>query len=106
MLIVPTQPHPSQVITITLASQPCMINIYQKSTGLYIDLYLNSAPIVTGVICENANRIVRDAYFGFVGDLMFVDTQDSADPTYDGLGTRYLLFYVEESDLQAVGLSG
>jgi hypothetical protein len=34
-------------------------------------------------------------------DLAFCDTQSSADPTFDGLGTRYLLYFLEKSDLRA-----
>ena len=43
---------------------------------------------------------IRDSpYLGFVGDLMFADTQGASDSSYDGLGTRYLLVYLEVSDL-------
>ena len=39
------------------------------------------------------------SYLGFVGDLMFSDTQGTSDPSSPGLGTRYLLMYIEASDL-------
>jgi hypothetical protein len=31
---------------------------------------------------------------GFIGNLLFVDTQGSSDPTYDGLGSRFSLVYL------------
>jgi hypothetical protein len=56
---------------------------------------------VQGVICQNWNRIIRSAYLGFVGDFAFWDTQGSNDPTFGGFGSRFLLFYLEKSDLPA-----
>ena len=108
MLAIPIQAAPNQSLTVTLANQPCLINIYQLSTGLYIDLYVNSSPIITGVICQNANRIVRDLYLGFIGDLAFFDTFATAqipptDPVYTGLGAQYVLMYLETSDLDGEG---
>jgi hypothetical protein len=99
MQILPTAAIPSQSMTAALAGQSCRINVYTKSTGLFCDLYVNDNLIVGGVICLNTVLIVRDAYFGFVGDLAFFDLQGSTDPIYSGLGTRYILGYVEASEL-------
>jgi hypothetical protein len=99
MLIVPLQPVAAQTVLVTLANQACRINVYQKRTGLYVDLYVSNAEIVTGVIAENANRIVRSAYLGFIGDLAFFDTLGASDPYYTGLGAQYALAYLEASDL-------
>lgn len=99
MLAIPLQAVPSQTVAVALAGQPCTINVYERRTGLYVDLLVSSAPIVQGVIALNANLIVRDAYRGFVGDLAFFDTEGAADPTSDGLGGRFFLAYLEASDL-------
>lgn len=99
MKTVPLSPVPSQKPTTLLGAQNCQIKVYQKTTGVYLDLYVNNAPIVTGVIARDRVLIVRQAYLGFVGDLSFFDTQGVADPTYDGLGARYQLVYLEASDL-------
>lgn len=96
MLNVPIQPVPSQTLAVVLNNQSCRINIYTKRQGLFFDLYVANAPIVTGVISLDANRLVRDAYLGFIGDMAFFDTQGSSDPVYTGLGTRYVLLYLEE----------
>lgn len=98
MLIIPIIDTPSQSLKVQLAGQNCKINLYQKSTGFFCDLYVNDALIVGGVICENLNRIVRSAYLGFTGDLMMMDTQGSDDPSTPGLGARFLLCYIETSD--------
>lgn len=103
MLQIPLQPIPNQSISTTLASQNCRINIYQRTTGLFCDLYVDNALIIGGVICQNLNRIVRDVYLGFVGDFGFCDTQGDSDPDYTGLGSRYLLIYLEASDLNGAG---
>lgn len=101
MLIIPTKPVAAQTISVLLAQQDCQIVISQKSTGMYLDLYVGGALIIGGVICENLNRIVRSLYLGFVGDLAFLDTEGAGDPVYTGLGTRYLLAYIEQSELPA-----
>lgn len=99
MLVVPLKAVPSQVVAVTLAGQSCKIGVYHRRTGLYVDVHLADAPIQTGVIALNANKIVRSAYLGFVGDLAFFDTLGTADPDYTGLGDRFVLMYLEASDL-------
>ena len=101
MLEVPLQAVPNQTLTVSLGGQNCQLNLRQQPTGLYMDVFVNNALIIGGVICENLNRIVRDLYLGFVGDLMFDDTQGGTDPYYTGLGTQYVLVYLEASDLPA-----
>ena len=99
MQIVPLQPLPNQTLQAQLGGQACSLNVYQYAYGLFVDVYVNNALIVAGVIAENLNRIVRSTYLGFVGDFVFVDTQDAADPVYTGLGGRFQLVYLEEADL-------
>lgn len=102
MQIIPLQPVPSQTFTITLNNQLCQINVYQKNTGLFLDLFVGGVLIIGGVICLNLVRIVRNTYLGFIGDLAFIDNQGSSDPFYTGLGTRYSLAYLELPDVAAV----
>lgn len=99
MRIIPTQAVPSQKITVQLSNQSCTILLNQKTDGMFMDLSVNDVLIIGGVICQNLNRIVRDAYLGFIGDLIFIDTQGRADPYYSGLGSRYSLAYLEVTDL-------
>jgi hypothetical protein len=99
MQIIQIQAVPAQMLQVTLSGQSVQISLYQKTTGLFCDVSVNNSVIVTGVICQNLNRIVRDVYRGFVGDLAFLDQQGTSDPTYDLLGTRYLLLYLAPGDL-------
>lgn len=99
MNLIPLQPIPSQTFAVTLAGQSCVIAVYAKTTGLYLDLTLSGLPIVGAVRCHNLVRLVRQAYLGFVGDLAFVDTQGTTDPVYTGLGSRYVLAYFAPDEL-------
>lgn len=98
MLIVPIKPLPNQAVQVQLADQACAIEILQTAFGLFMNLYVGSNLIIAGVLCENLNRIVRSLYLGFSGDFVFADTQGSSDPDYTGLGTRFILIYLEDGE--------
>ncbi len=106
MQVVPIQALPNQTFQAQLGGQACIISDYQLQYGLFMDVFLNGAPIVLNVICQNKNRIVRDLYLGFPGDLAFYDTQQGVDgvgqdPDYTGLDGRYQLIYIEAGELPA-----
>ena len=102
MQIVTVKPLRNQTINVQLAGQNCTLNIYQKSTGMFMDVLVDGSQIIGGVICQNLNRIVRSLYLGFVGDFCFIDNQEgTADPFYLELGTRFILAYLETTDLPA-----
>lgn len=96
---IPITATPSQKLTVLLGGQQCQISVYQKSTGVFLDLSVNNAPIVTAIICLDRVKLVRYAYLGFIGDLSFIDTQGTSDPDYSGFGSRYQLLYLQASDL-------
>ncbi len=99
MFEIQVQSTPNQTFQVQLDGQSCTLNIYQQAYGLYMDVLINGVLIIGGVICENLNRIVRSLYLGFSGDFIFVDTQGSDDPIFTGLGSRFVLIYLEASDL-------
>jgi hypothetical protein len=99
MLIIPLTAVPAQTVEVILVQQSCRITVRQKSTGMYLDLYKSGALLIGGVICQDRNRIVRDAYFGFIGDLCFLDNEGREDPVFTGLGVRFSLAYLEVADL-------
>jgi hypothetical protein len=107
---------PSQTVNVVLAGQNCQIAIYQKqpvvdvygvAAGLFLDLVVNNVPITTGVKCLDRARLLLDRqYLGVVGDFMFLDTTGTgppdfmgSPPDYTGLGSRFLLIYLEASDI-------
>ena len=96
-LIIPIADVPSQTVSTSVGNQSVTFNIYQKSTGLYVDVICPSMLYggLYGVSCLNGVRIIRNTYFGFVGDFIFYDIQSpQQDPSYPGIGTRYLLVYL------------
>ena len=104
MLTIPLQPLPSQVVRTIVGNQSTTLTIRQLADALYMTIELDGKVILENVICENANRIIRDAYFGFVGDFMFIDNSGdnglpSEDPYFTGLGSQFTLLYLEVADL-------
>lgn len=108
--LVPLQAVPSQKVKTTLNDQIVELDIYQLRYGMFINVTVNGTLVIGAVICQNLNRIIRNAYLsapaGFSGDFVFYDTQGTSDPTFAGLGTRYQLLYLSEDDLTTLGLSG
>lgn len=90
---IPLVATPAQSLAVQLGDQQCTIDIYQKTTGLYLDLRVGGRRIVTGVACLDRTWMVLDVYRGFVGDLAFVDTQGTSDPDYTGLADRFQLWW-------------
>lgn len=109
MLIVPVRAVASQVLTVQLSNQSTRLAIYSKpiptgGASLYMDVSVNDALIIGGVLCLQNVAIVRTAYLGFVGDFAFYDTQPDPlagpqDPDYTGIGARWPLYYFEPGEL-------
>lgn len=98
LLVIPLQPVPSQTLTALLNQQQTQIVLRQMGDAMFLDLYVDNALIVGGVVCENRNNLVRNSYLGFDGDLIFTDTQagtdGGSDPVYTGLGSQFVLLYL------------
>lgn len=91
--VIPLVAVPSQSLTVTLGNQRVRLQVYEKAFGLFVDVFVNDALVIGGVVARNLTYIVRSAYLGFAGDLYFSDTMGRDDPDYTGVGTRFLLFY-------------
>lgn len=92
------QPVPSQQLQVVLGGQNCQIAVYMLGELIYVDLNSNGADISTAVIARDVVPLVPTAYLGFVGNLIFTDTQGTSDPTFDGLGARYQLVYLTAAE--------
>lgn len=103
-LSVPLQPIANQTAQCALGGQAVTLNVYQQAFGLYMDVLLGTQGIVQGIICLNKTLIVRNTYFGFLGDFIFLDTQGTSDPVFTGLGSRYSLLYLSTADIAALNL--
>lgn len=93
MLVIPLSPTPSQVVNVLLAGQDVKLNVYQKSTGLFVDVFVAGVALKVAQIARDRVVLVRHEYLGFLGDLFFKDLQGLADPDYTGLGGRFVLGY-------------
>lgn len=101
ILSIPIEDTNAQTMRVALGGQSCRIDVRQRATGLFLDLYVNDAPTIVGVACRDRCRIVRSGYLGFIGDLIFVDQQGLEDPASPGLGTRFALCYLDASEVTA-----
>ena len=88
-----------QTINVTLNNQPCKIRLVQRETCMYMDFYLNDVLISAGIPCWYGNKMIRYDYLGFSGDLVFMDLEGESNPEWSGLGDRYKLYYLLESEL-------
>jgi hypothetical protein len=96
MQYVPIQSTPSQTIKAVLGGQNCQIALYAKTQGLFVDINADGVEIVSGVIARDAVPLLARGYTGFIGNLLFVDTQGASDPQYSGLGSRFNLIYLTD----------
>ena|SRR5690348_1142035 len=102
MIVIPLQPIPAQAFNVSLNGQLCRIVLYQKGDYFYMDLTVNGVVALQARMVLNSVWIVRYAYLGLVGDLVMFDTQGTNDgPTYDGLGSRYQLYYLTPDEIAA-----
>lgn len=102
--VVPVRPIANQTLQVQLGGQACTINVFQQVYGLYVDVLIGTQDVVLGVIGLNGTFIVRSAYLGFVGDLVFADIQGTDDPVYTGLGGRWQLLYLTADEIAALNL--
>lgn len=100
MQIVSLQPKKAQETTVDLGDQSVTLRIVQRTTGLYIDIGIDNEWIAQGVLCLNCNKLVRYPYLGFAGELFFADTTGSDDPSYEGLGSRFILCYASAEEME------
>ncbi|WP_374413299.1 hypothetical protein [Novosphingobium colocasiae] len=92
-LRIPLAALPAQTVNIRLAQQSCRLSVYQKRTGLYLDLWINDALVAAGMLARDRVWLIRSPAAGFVGDLAFIDTQGKDDPEYTGLADRFQLVW-------------
>lgn len=122
MQILPLAAVPSQTFSAALSNQAVNFAVYQlgvkAAARVYMDLTSNGVSILScrqcrayGGLPDTRARfmLVGRRYLGFLGDLLWLDTQASAttpteDPRPSGLGTRWQLMYYTPADLEAAGL--
>ncbi|VEB99928.1 Uncharacterised protein [Cedecea lapagei] len=101
MLVVTLKPIKGQQVNVDLDGQSATLKITQTTAGLFMDIGLDNLWIAQGIPCLNCNKLVRYKHLGFRGELFFADTVGDLDPSYDGLGGRFKLFYATEQEMAA-----
>lgn len=91
MQTIPLSSSPNQAVKTIINNQNCLVNIRTQNSGLYFSLSVNGVSIVDNVLCLNGVKLIRVPYSGFVGELMFIDTEGEENPVYSGFGGRFQL---------------
>lgn len=99
---IPVQPVPSQQLSAVLAGQNCQIAIYQKGGRMFVDINSNGVDVSTAVLAYDAVALNPRNYADFSGNLMLIDTQGSDDPSYLGLGSRFVLIYLTAAEYELI----
>lgn len=94
MQIIPLSATPSQIVTCVLNGQNVQVSLYQKTTGMFIDCALNGVVIFSCFQVMTGVNLIQQSYYGFIGGLVMFDTQGTENPSYQGLGTRWVLGYL------------
>jgi hypothetical protein len=91
---------PTQRMAVTLAGQPCSLEVRWNGRALFLSLWMNDQVVMLTKICRDRQLMLTGSrYRGFAGDLMFVDSQGTTDPRWSGLGVRYNLIYLEAAEV-------
>ncbi len=91
--VVPLLPVSSQVLTVTLDGQSCRLEVFARTFGIFVNVFVADVPVALGVQARDRVPIVRAKYSGFRGDLIFVDTQGTDDPVAASFGGRHFLAF-------------
>lgn len=94
-IVIPLNAVAQQSVQTTLSGQSVQLDIQQRRTGLYMNIWLNGTMIIAGLLCQDRTWLVQKSYFGMPGDMIFADQEGEADPEYSGLSGRYVLMYQE-----------
>ena len=93
MILIPTQPVPSQSLSVNLGGQNCIIILRQLLDRQYLSLSVNGVSLCQNVLIQHKSAIVRMGYSGFIGDIYCLDYSGQRPPVYTGWGTEWDLYY-------------
>lgn len=103
MQVIPLDITPNQSFNIILGEYNCVLHLYQRGDYLYLDLTAGSIAIRQGAICLTDINLLNYGNVNFNGYLFFSDLLGvQGIPNYKELGTRYVLFFATESEMNNV----
>ena len=91
MQSIPLQPVDAQTLTVMLDGKNYRISLTQKPKCLFADITVDGVSVAASVIARDCVQLVPVSYGG---NLIFVDSQGSSDPTFAGIGSRFELIYL------------
>ncbi|MCX5619464.1 phage baseplate plug family protein [Bombella pollinis] len=94
---IPLAAIPAQSLTCPIAGLQCQFWLRQLASGLYIDITANNTPLLLGTLCQNGTDLLRSPLSPLPGTLYFGDNAGTSDPDFTGLGSRFLLYYEDNS---------
>lgn len=95
---VPLQPLANSTFSAQLDNGTAQIRLLTTDNGLFADVVYDGVPVATGRLCLDRTNINTASYLGLPDGLYFVDLRGTSDPTFDGFGTRYRLYYGDPQD--------
>ena len=98
MVIIPLQAVPSQILQIVLDGQETTLRFYWRWGRVYCDLTNGTNKIVSGGLCLNLQPVNPFPSAFFSGKLYFLDMLGNEPPQWEGLGTRWVLFYLSDGE--------
>lgn len=97
---IPLEAIPNQNFNIVLDGQSCIVHLYQRGEYMYLDISSNGVWVRQGVICLTNINLLNYPLLDFSGMLFFGDLSGkNGTPNYKELGSRYVLFYATEAEL-------
>lgn len=104
LILIPAKSVPNQSFTVQLNNQNVTIDLLSRSNRLYMNVYLGSDLIISGMACVHAAYINQYATLPhFVGKLFWLD-DNAEDPTYTTLETTSKLYYADYNYLSSINV--
>ncbi len=90
---IPIAQNGNQEFDVKLGDSMFLIRIFVSDDYvIYADITVNGNVVASGIKCVNNYNLLK--FFGEkYGNLYMKDTVGNLDPLYDGLGTRYKLYW-------------
>lgn len=98
ILELPVTAIPNQRFSVELDKQQVDIELRQIGKALMASLWIDEVSVFQNSICGYHARLGQYASNLFSGALFFHDTLGTTDPSYEGLGVRYKLYFVSADD--------
>lgn len=97
---IPLKATPNQELIVNLGNQNIGITlITRNNNSLYISVTADSETIINNRICRANQPLIDAQYKPINGELMIVDKLGDADPVWQDLNNRYILYWIDKDEL-------